>query len=253
MFEEERKQRILDYLNKYSRGSVQELSQETGVSESTIRRDLKELEEANLLKRTHGGAISLQSVRFEAPYQDKEDHLLEEKERIARKAAAMIQEGDAILLDSGTTTLQIAKEIKHFSNIKVITNSLMVLNELKNNRGIELSIAGGMLRPDTLAFVGPMTEQSLNMVRVDKAFLAINGLDLQEGLTTPNIVEASTKRKMINIAKQVILVADHSKLGHVYYSRVADLSEMDHLITDSSIPDNFRQKLLQLDLDVTFA
>lgn len=251
MFEEERKQRILDYLNKYTRGSVQELSQDTGVSESTIRRDLKELEEAKLLKRTHGGAISLQSVSFEAPYQDKEDRLLDEKLRIARAAVSMIQEGDAILLDAGTTTLQIAKELKGLSNIKVITNSIMALNELKDNRTIEVSITGGMLRPDTLAFVGPMTEQSLNMVRVDKAFLAINGLDLQEGLTTPNMVEAATKRKMLSIAKQVILVADHSKLGHVYYSKVADLSDIDHLITDSGAPDSFIQKFTQMDLDLT--
>ncbi|MEK4510197.1 DeoR/GlpR family DNA-binding transcription regulator [Paenibacillus sp. FSL K6-2524] len=251
LFEEERKKRIVEFLEKHSRGSVQELSQETGVSESTVRRDLKELEEAKLLKRTHGGAVSLQSVNFEALYSDKEDRFLEEKLRIARKAVEMIKEGDAILLDAGTTTLQIAKELKSFSNIKVITNSIMALNELKDCRNIEVSITGGMLRPDTMAFVGPMTESSLDMVRVDKAFLATNGLDLQEGISTPNIIEAATKRKMIAIAKQVILVADHSKIDQVSFCKVADISEIDHLIMDSGAPDSFIQKLIEIGVGIT--
>ncbi|MNZ43404.1 transcriptional regulator, DeoR family [Fontibacillus panacisegetis] len=251
MFEEERKRRIVQFLERYTRGSVQELSQETGVSESTIRRDLKELEEAKLLKRTHGGAVSLQSVNFEAPYYDKEDRFLEEKRRIARKAVQMIQEGDAILLDGGTTTLQIAKELKSFSNIKVITNSIMALNELKECRNIEVSITGGMLRPDTMAFVGPMAEHSLDMVRVDKAFLATNGLDLQQGISTPNMLEAATKRKMIAIAKQVILLADRSKIEQVSYCKVADITEIDHLFMDSGAPDSFIQKLRETGVDVT--
>ncbi|MBA9086199.1 DeoR family fructose operon transcriptional repressor [Fontibacillus solani] len=251
MFEEERKRRIVQFLERYTRGSVQELSQETGVSESTIRRDLKELEEAKLLKRTHGGAVPLQSVNFEAPYYDKEDRFLEEKRRIARKAVQMIQEGDAILLDGGTTTLQIAKELKSFSNIKVITNSIMALNELKECRNIEVSITGGMLRPDTMAFVGPMAEHSLDMVRVDKAFLATNGLDLQQGISTPNMLEAATKRKMIAIAKQVILLADRSKIEQVSYCKVADITEIDHLFMDSGAPDSFIQKLRETGVDVT--
>lgn len=251
LFEEERKRIIVQFVEKYSRASVLELSQETGVSESTVRRDLKELEEAKLLKRTHGGAVSLQSVSFEAPYSDKEDRFLEEKLRIARKAVEMIQEGDAILLDAGTTTLQIAKELKNFSNIKVITNSIMALNELKDCRNIEVSITGGMLRTDTMAFVGPMTEQSLEMVRVDKVFLGTNGLDLHEGITTPNILEAATKRKMIAIAKQVILLADHSKIGKVSFCKVADIKEIDHCIMDSGAPESFIQKFIELGIDVT--
>jgi DeoR family transcriptional regulator, fructose operon transcriptional repressor len=251
LFEEERKQRIVLFVEKNSRASVQELSQELGVSESTVRRDLKELEEAKLLKRTHGGAVSLQSVNFEATYPDKEDRLLDEKQRIARKAVEMIQEGDAILLDAGTTTLQIAKELRAFSNIKVITNSIMALNELRDCRNIEVSITGGMLRPDTLAFVGPMTERSLEMVRVDKTFLATNGLDLREGITTPNMLEAATKRKMISVAKQVILLADHSKLGQVSFCKVADVTEMDHCIIDSGASDKFIRELTQMGVDVS--
>lgn len=251
LFEEERKRSIVQFVEKHTRGSVQELSQQLGVSESTVRRDLKELEEARLLKRTHGGAVSLQSVNFEAVFQDKEDRFLDEKLRIARKAVEMIQDGDAILLDGGTTTLQIARELKSFSNLKVITNSIMALNELKECRNIEVSITGGMLRPDTLAFVGPMTERSLEMVRVDKAFLGTNGLDVHEGITTPNMLEAATKRKMISVAKQVILLADHSKVGQVSFCKVADLQEIDHCILDSETPESFIRELEMMDMDYT--
>jgi DeoR family fructose operon transcriptional repressor len=251
MFEEERKLSILQFIENHTRASVQELSQELSVSESTVRRDLKELEEARLLKRTHGGAVSLQSVNFEAAVPDKEDRFLHEKLRIARKAVEMIEEGDAILLDGGTTTLHIARALKSFRNLKVITNSIMALNELKDCRHIEVSITGGMLRPDTMAFVGPMTERSLDMVRVDKAFLGTNGLDIREGITTPNMLEAATKRKMIAVAKQTILLADHSKIGQISFCKVADLQEMDHCILDTDTPDNFRRELEKMDVDYT--
>ncbi|AIQ53907.1 DeoR faimly transcriptional regulator [Paenibacillus sp. FSL R7-0331] len=251
MFEEERKVSIVQFVDQHTRASVQELSQQLGVSESTVRRDLKELEEARLLKRTHGGAVSLQSVNFEAAFPDKEDRFIDEKLRIAAKAVELIQEGDAILLDGGTTTLQIARALRSFSNLKVITNSIMALNELRDCRNIEVSITGGMLRPDTMAFVGPMTERSLEMVRVDKAFLGTNGLDLTEGITTPNMLEAATKRKMITVAKQSILLADHSKIGQVSFCKVADLREIDHCILDSAVPGSFTRGLEALDVGFT--
>lgn len=251
MFEEERKRNILQYVEKHTRASVQELGQELSVSESTVRRDLKELEDARLLKRTHGGAVSLQSVNFEAAFPDKEDRFQAEKLRIAGAAAGMIQEGDAILLDGGTTTLQIARALKSFRNLKVITNSMMALNELKDCRNIEVSITGGMLRPDTMAFVGPMTERSLDMVRVDKAFLGTNGLDIREGITTPNMLEAATKRKMIAVAKQSILLADHSKIGQISFCKVAGLQEMDHCILDTDTPESFLRELGKMDVDYT--
>ncbi|WP_379161749.1 DeoR/GlpR family DNA-binding transcription regulator [Paenibacillus sp. sgz5001063] len=251
MYEEERKRIILQFVERNTRASVQELSQELEVSESTVRRDLKELEESRLLKRTHGGAVSLQSVNFEAAVPYKADRFLDEKQRIAQKAVEMIQDGDAILLDGGTTTLQIAKALRAFTNLKVITNSMIALNELKDCHNIEVSITGGLLRQDTLAFVGPMTERSLEMVRVDKAFLGTNGLDLREGITTPNMLEAATKRKMISVAKQVILLADHSKIGQVSFCKVADLREMDHCILDRETPEGFIRGLKGLDLDYT--
>ncbi|MBP1937340.1 DeoR family fructose operon transcriptional repressor [Paenibacillus sediminis] len=241
------------YVNEHQRASVQELGEVFQVSESTVRRDLKELEESNLLKRTHGGAVSLQNVNFEPSVIEKEDQFREEKMEIARKACEMISEGDTVLLDAGTTTLHLAREMRSLSNVRVITNSMIVLNELKDYRGLELSMVGGLLRYETLAFVGPMAETALEMVRVDKAFVATNGLDLEEGITTPNIIEAATKRKMFQIAKEVILLADHSKIGKVGYAKVADLSEIDHLIIDAGANDHFIDQLRKQGVSVTIA
>ncbi|WP_458119417.1 DeoR/GlpR family DNA-binding transcription regulator [Paenibacillus sp. Z6-24] len=250
LFEEERKHKIVEYVRKNHRASVQELGETFEVSDSTIRRDLKELEDARLLKRTHGGAVSLQSVNFEPNMVDKEDSYREEKQRIARRAAEMINQGDTVLLDSGTTTLPLAKELRHRSGIRVITNSVIVLGELKDCRNIELSIIGGLLRPDTQAFVGPMAEMALDMVRVDKAFMATNGLDIREGITTPNLTEAAIKRKMIDIAKQVILLADHSKMGGIAYAKFADLNDIDYCITDGGAPIQMVNELRRLGLDM---
>lgn len=237
LYEEERKLKITEYIQGKQRASVQELAEHFNVSESTIRRDLKELEDARLLKRTHGGAINLESVNFEPAYTEKEDVFSREKELIASKAAELISDGDTILLDSGTTTQYLARELKRFNRLTVVTNSLMVARELENLTGIETIVSGGSLRQNTLSLVGPVADESFKMMRVDKAFIATNGIDLKEGLTTPNITEASTKRKMIEIAKQVILLTDHTKFGKISFSKFADISDIDTCIVDSDLSD----------------
>lgn len=235
LYEEERKLKIVEYLQEHLRASVQELGKAFHVSESTIRRDLQELEDAKLLKRTHGGAVCLENVNFEPTFVEKEDKFRSEKERIAQKAAEFIQDGDTLVIDSGTTTAYLAKELKSFSNIKVVTNSLILAQELRGLDGIEVIMTGGTLRQNTLAMVGPITEQSLSMLRVDKAFIATNGLDVQAGLTTPNLVEAATKAKMIDIAKQVIVLTDHTKIGKVAFARFAEIARIDTCIVDDKI------------------
>lgn len=235
LYEEERKAKIVEYIEEHHRASVQELAETFKVSESTIRRDLKELEDSKSLKRTHGGAVCLESVNFEPTYIEKEDKFLKEKESIAHKAVDLIDEGDTILLDSGTTTQILARELKKFSRLTVVTNSLMIAEELQNLNGIDIVVVGGMLRQNTLSLVGPIAEECFKLLRVDKAFIATNGIDLKEGLTTPNIIEASTKRKMIEVAKQVILLADHSKLGKVSFAKFGEVSQIDTLIVDSRI------------------
>lgn len=250
LYGEERKIKILEYVQTHFRASVQELCQSFDVSEATVRRDLKELEEAKLLRRTHGGAVSLQSVNFEPTFLEKEDKFLKEKQAIARKAVEFIEEGDTILLDAGTTTLHFAKELKSLSRLTVVTNSIMIAQELEDVPGIEIIMIGGTLRRETLALVGPLAEQALDMIRVDKAFVAINALDITEGLTTPNLIEASAKRKMIQSAKTVFLLADHSKVGKVAFAKVAEVREIDKFISDSAVPESVINQLEQLGVDV---
>ncbi len=241
---------ILDYLQKKSRASVPELGEYLNVSESTIRRDLKELEEEKLLKRTHGGAIPIEGVNFEPTFSEKEDQYFAEKEAIAKKAIEFIEEGDTILLDSGTTIYHLAKKLKRFHKLTIVTNSLIFAQELQDQPGIEVIIIGGSLRKETLALVGPFAEEALSKIKVDKAFIATNGLDMEEGLTTPNLLEASTKRKMIEASKQVFLLADHSKCGKIAFAKVADIQKVDKLIVDDAVPEYFIKELIKLGIDV---
>lgn len=237
LFGEERKMKIIEYVQEYSRASVQELSQYFQVSEATIRRDLKDLEKAKLLKRTHGGVVSNQLVNFEPTILEKQDKFRSQKEAIAKKAVELIEDGDTILLDSGTTTFHMAKELGQFNKLTIVTNSLSIAQELVDFQGVDVLIIGGDLRHKTLALVGPIAEKVLSMVRVDKAFIATNGLDLKEGLTTPNLTEAATKKKMVEVAKQVNLLVDHSKVGKVTFAKFARLDEIDQCITDSNVPE----------------
>lgn len=236
LFEEERKRQIADYVHQHGRASVQELANNFQVSESTVRRDLRDLEEQELLRRTHGGAVAvLQNDNIEPSFMEKEDRFQQQKRDIATAAVSLIKEGDTVMLDSGTTTYYLAKLLKNFQRLTVITNSVMVAQELANEKYIELLLTGGTLRPETLAMVGPFAERAIESVHVDKLFLATNGFDSETGLTTPNLIEAATKKRMIRSAQQVILLADHSKIGRVSFSRFGDPEDITTLITDSLV------------------
>jgi len=253
LYEEERKAKIVEYVQQHSRASVQELTKLFQVSVSTVRRDLQELEDGKLLKRTHGGAVCMDNVNYEPTFTEKEDRLRKEKESIAKKAAEFISEGDTLVIDSGTTTRYLAKELSRFSDLKVVTNSLSLAQELQNAPGVDVTLVGGQLRQNTQSLVGPLAEQTLEMLRVDKAFVATNGLDLAAGLTTPNTAEAAIKRKMIEIAKQVYLVADHTKAGKVSFAKFADLNQLDACIMDSSTPAGMVNKLRDKGITVHLA
>lgn len=243
MFEEERLQKIAEYVQNKSRASVQDLCDLFQVSESTTRRDLKELENRGLLKRTHGGAVYLQTVGFEPTYSEKEDKYKDEKERIAKKAAEFIKDGDSLIIDSGTTTLYLVPELAKFKDLTVVTNSINLIQRLSFLPGINILSTGGTLRANTMALAGPLAEQSLEKIRVDKAFIGTNGLDLAAGLTTPNILEASIKQKMITIADQVFILADHSKAGCVSFAKFGELADVDAFITGDAIPKEIRFEL----------
>ena len=232
MFEAERKRIILELLKENSRVDIQGLNRILKASESTIRRDLRELEDNNLLKRTHGGAISLQNVNFEPTFLEKEISNGGMKKAIAEKAADFIRDGDVILLDSGTTVHYLAKELKRFKKLTVVTNAIPVAQELQHHDGVELVFLGGTLRKGILSLVGPFAEMVLGMLRVDKAFIATNAIHPEHGLSTPNIDEANIKRRMIESAKKTILLADASKIGEMSLVKFADLNDIDIFVTD---------------------
>ena len=230
MFSEERQQKISEMLQGKSSLKVNELSIIFEVSESTIRRDLTEMEDNGLLSRIHGGAVCFNRTSFEPSFKEKEDEMKIEKSSVGKKAASMIETGDTIILDSGTTTLEIAKNITA-SGITVITNSIDIADILSNKESIELIVTGGTLRVTTRAMVGSITEKNLQNFRVDKAFIGANGISISDGITTPNFIEAQTKKAMIAVADKVIIVADSSKFNKVSFAVICPIKHVSSIIT----------------------
>lgn len=172
---------------------------------------------------------------------------------IAEAAVGLIEEGDTIILDSGTTTLEIAKKLNRFQELTVVTNSLLVMKELEWNENVELIVIGGSLRRGILSLVGPLTVQALDGLIVDKAFIATNGIDFEKGITTPNLFEAEVKKAMIQSAKQVIVVADSSKIGKTSFSKVASIHDIDEFITDAKLDDTVLKQWGDLGVDIILA
>ncbi len=189
---------------------------------------------------------------FELSLAEKEDRFGSEKAAIARVAASLVKDGETVMLDAGSTTLEIARQLKHTRNIKIVTNAVNIAHELSSSPA-EVIVTGGMLRLNTLAMVGPITLATLAGLHVDKLFLATNGLDLKRGLTSPNVTEAQTKRAMLDSAAEVILVTDHSKFGRIALAQVCNLDRIDCLITDAGAPIEFVQELEKLRLKVKLA
>lgn len=234
MFAEERQRKIMSILNENGSVKVNELSEYFNVSEATIRRDLQEMDNKKFLKKTHGGAVKIYITNFEPSFIDKKDEKNQEKQSIAKYAANMINDGDTIILDSGTTTLEISKNIVA-DNVTVITNSIDIASELSNKAGIKLILTGGELRNTTRAMVGHICDEMLRNFRVDKAFIGANGVSLTEGVTTPDITEAQTKKAMINSANRAILVVDNSKLEKVCFSVMCSINDISTIITSGDV------------------
>ncbi|MEO3944188.1 DeoR/GlpR family DNA-binding transcription regulator [Gorillibacterium sp. CAU 1737] len=243
MFAEERQNRIIELVNRNGKAAVQEMSESLGVSLVTIRRDLERLEEQGLLYRTHGGALSLElggrETAHERSFSEKEEAFADEKVRIAEAAAAMVKEGDSLLFTPGTTNMMLVNRLRGIEGLSIVTNATNIASSAADVKEWNVILTGGRIRPQSSALVGPLAEDSLDKLRADRLFLGIDGLDIKSGLTTPSLEEASVNRKMIALAKQVVVVTDHSKFGKTAFSRIADLSAVDVLITDSGIPDEY--------------
>lgn len=254
MFAEERYLRIVELVNQIGKCTVLELSELLHVSAVTIRRDLEKLEENNLLIRTHGGAISLLSQPTEAgterSFYEKEEALVMEKNKIAAAAAALVKDEEAILLTPGTTNMFLAKKLLNRKEITFVTNAANIATHIVDQTDMDVILIGGKMRKKSFAMVGSIAEEGLRNIRVDKLFLGVDGLDIGEGLTTPNLAEASINRQMITIAKQVIVVADHTKFGRVMFSHIASIDAVHTIITDSQLSEVYRQQIYDLGIEL---
>lgn len=232
MFAEERKEKILEYVRENRKATVQELCDSCSVSSATIRNDLRELEGSGLLVRTHGGALVKNKAKFELGTNEKKVLYQEEKADIAEKALTFIEDGDTIILDTGTTTLELARRLGRKRNLTVVTNDLdtaLILDEI----GIEkIVMLGGLLRSGFHCTIGNIGTGILASLNVDKAFMGVNGFSFEKGATTPDLQHAEIKKAMIDAAAKVYMLFDHSKMGRKAFARFAELNEVDAVVTD---------------------
>jgi DeoR/GlpR family transcriptional regulator of sugar metabolism len=235
MLQTERRQSILDLIDREGAIQVNDLFKRFPVSEMTLRRDLAALERQGLLRRVHGGAVSDRGRSYEPPFLARRSDHQEEKQRIGRAAAALIKNGDSITLDVGTTTLEVARNLGEKQDLTVLTPSFQVAALLSGQPGIRLILAGGILRPGELSLVGHVAERTFQDFYVDKLFLGAAGIDLKAGLTEYNLEDTLVKQAMLRSAKHVILVADASKFNRVAFAAIAPLRAIHTIITDSAL------------------
>lgn len=226
-----RRQQIVLLLQSQGTVRVADLAQRFGVTEVTIRRDLEALEASGLVQRVHGGAM-LPDLPLGPDYTVRQDLFREAKQRIARATVALLAEGEAVLLDVGTTTAAVAEELVGRSGLTVITNSLPALQLLSQAPRLTVVSTGGVVHPGARALVGHITLQTLREVHADRVILSAGGVSVEGGVTVPQDQLVPVKQAMIQAAREVILVADHSKLGRTTLYRVAPLQAVHVLVTD---------------------
>ena len=249
----ERRRRSFEVLKERGHVSVAELSEQFGVSEVTIRKDLQYLEERSLLMRTHGGAMRLDYLVNDQTLEEKGQKYKEQKARIGQAAAALVEDGDTLILDAGTTVLQVARHLQHKRNLTILTSSVTVAAEVMRISDAELIMLGGIVRPSSAAVVGHYAEEMVRDHSFRKLFLAVDGFDIERGLTTTHTMEAHLNRKMIESAMQTIAVFDSSKFGRRGLCSICGVESVDTIVTDDQIPENVRKFLDEKGVNVIVA
>jgi DeoR/GlpR family transcriptional regulator of sugar metabolism len=247
---EERQQLIRHLVDAEGRVTVPDLSLRFRVSEATIRRDLEDLRLQGRLRRAHGGAVRLERATQEPPMLERGGEQAEAKRRIGRHAAAMVRDGETIFLGSGTTVCEVAEALPPGRRLTVITNSLPIANRLADRLQVELIVIGGMFRPSELSMIGHIAEQAIHELRADRAFLGMRGIDAAAGFTHEYLPEIMTDRAILGMAPQVVIVADHTKLGAVCPVAVAPVTAAQVVITDRDAPAEIVDELRRHGLEV---
>ncbi|MFC8668199.1 DeoR/GlpR family DNA-binding transcription regulator [Streptomyces sp. NPDC057199] len=235
MYAPERQQEILRLARDGGRVDVVSLAEEFQVTAETIRRDLKALDRAGLLRRVHGGAIPAGRLDFEPDLAERETTAADEKDRIAKAAVAELPDKGTMILDAGTTVARLAGALPLEATLTVVTHSLPIAARLADHPGMQLHLIGGRVRHRTRAAVDAWALRAYGEIRADVVFLAANGFSVEHGLTTPDLAEAAVKRAALSAARRVVLLADSAKHGQEHFARFGDLGEVDLLITDSGL------------------
>jgi DeoR/GlpR family transcriptional regulator of sugar metabolism len=224
----------LELIHERGEVTVAELSERTGASSMTIRRDLETLETEGAVRRIHGGAIGLASRGYAAPYSVRSTRAVDAKEKIGRAAADLLAERETVVLDVGTTTLQVARALTQRRNLTVLTPSLHVAHVLSRVPGIRLMVTGGLVAPGDLSLVGDMAEGAFSRLRFDTLVMGVGGIDVEAGVTEFSLEDARVKRAALASVRRCIVVADSSKLGRVTFAQVCPLERVDVVVTDGA-------------------
>ncbi len=235
MFAEERKQEIIKIIQQQKKIVVPQLCDYFGVSASTIRNDLRELEKKNLLKRTHGGAIVSSKTGWEHLPESKENRMALQKQAIAAAALDRIEDGDRIALLTGTTIYELVQRLSEKKNLMIILNDIQFANWLEQNTDFDILFMGGFLRKKYHYVTAPVSNELLKMINIDKTFTTCNGVTLDRGFTTPDFETAMIAREVLSVSNEKIVLSDSSKIGRVAFAQIASMSQMDELITDEGI------------------
>lgn len=248
---DERHKYILELLKQQGYVRVQELSEKLKVSEVTIRKDLKYLESKKILQRNHGSASNLTSIISDKHIDVKEKLQMEEKVRIAQAANSLLEPNDKIIIASGTTLLAFANAIDVRENIIVLTSSVKVSLTLCYNPYIEVIQLGGAIRKNSVSVIGHYAESTLESLSCSKLFIGVDGIDLDNGLSTSDMHEARINQKMIDAAQRIIVLTDSSKFGRRGFCKICDFDKIHHIITDTKAPAHIIEMIREKGIEVT--
>lgn len=253
LIKEERLQRILQVIKQDGAVTAGELARNFGVSEITIRRDLGELADRGFVRRAHGGAVGISLKTQEPPVIQRIQQEKAYKESIAKAAAALIHDGESIFIGSGSTTAYLPRYLTNRKRLTIVTNALNISTELAPALDITVVVLGGLMRHEELSLIGHIAEQSLMELHFDKVLIGIPAVDVTAGLTNDYLPEVITDRTIINRAKEVILLADHTKIGKVASAYLAPLNHVNTFITDSQTDPEFLRQIRELGVAVIVA
>ncbi|MDI6619226.1 MAG: DeoR/GlpR family DNA-binding transcription regulator [Clostridiales bacterium] len=248
----ERRRKIISLLQEHQSVIVPELSKLFKVTEETIRRDLEKLEREGLIKRSYGGAVLSESTNVDIPLKIREITNIEGKQAIALNVAGYIDDGETLILDSSSSALQVARQLKSKKRLTVITNSIRVVYELSNSKDFNIISTGGTLKPNSLSFIGHLAENTIKNYHVDKAIISCKGFNKEIGITDSNEMEAEVKKAMVDAADQVFLLIDHTKVDRASFVKFTSFDRINYIFTDRKFSPDWEDLIHKNNINIIY-